>query len=108
MAQNPEEQIGIELSNDVAQGVYSNLAVISHSKTEVVLDYVQLLPGSPKGIVRSRIIMTPEHAKRLLAALHENVRKYESQFGEISLDDNNSNNGGNTATFRGNGTKGIA
>jgi hypothetical protein len=75
----------IELSEEVAQGIYSNLAVISHSSSEFVIDFVRLVPGVPKAKVKSRIILTPEHAKRLLIALAENVKKYESQNGEIRL-----------------------
>ena len=76
-------QINIELSNDVAQGTYANLAIISHSSAEFVMDFIRMLPGLPKTQVKSRIIMTPEHAKRLMMALQDNVLKYESQFGII-------------------------
>lgn len=76
-------QISIELTEEVAQGVYSNLAVISHSMSEFVIDFVRLLPGVPKAKVKSRIILTPEHAKRLMAALGENVKKYEAMHGPI-------------------------
>jgi hypothetical protein len=75
----------IELGEEVAQGIYSNLAVIAHSSSEFVIDFVRLVPGVPKAKVKSRIILTPEHAKRLLIALAENVKKYESQNGEIRL-----------------------
>jgi hypothetical protein len=85
---NPDEskkqnQINIELKEDVAQGIYSNLAVITHSSAEFVLDFVRVMPGTPKASVMSRIIITPEHAKRLLAALKENVEKYEAIHGPI-------------------------
>lgn len=76
-------QINIELKEDVAQGTYSNLAVITHSSSEFVLDFVRIMPGVPKAEVKSRIILTPEHAKRLLQALKENINKFESQHGEI-------------------------
>lgn len=78
-----KQKLNIELPEDVAQGIYSNLAVITHSPTEFVTDYIQIMPGMPKGKVRSRIIMTPQHAKRLLKALSENVSRYESQHGPI-------------------------
>jgi hypothetical protein len=85
MAENkkPENQINIELGEDVADGIYSNLAIITHSNTEFVLDFVRLMPGVPKAKVKSRIIMTPQHAKRLLRALNENIAKYESIHGPI-------------------------
>jgi hypothetical protein len=76
-------QMNIELSEDVAQGTYSNLAVISHSSSEFIVDFIRLMPGVPKAKVQSRIILTPEHAKRLLSALQDNIAKYESQFGQI-------------------------
>lgn len=79
------QQLQIELKPEVAQGVYANLAAITHSSSEVILDFISMLPGMPKGEVRSRVVMVPEHAKRLLAALSDNIRKYESQFGEIKL-----------------------
>ena len=67
----------------MGQGTYSNMAVISHSSSEFILDFVRILPGMPKAKVQSRIILTPEHAKRLLSALQDNVAKYEQQFGSI-------------------------
>ncbi|HAM97233.1 MAG TPA: DUF3467 domain-containing protein [Marinilabiliales bacterium] len=76
-------QINIELSEEVAQGVYSNLAVITHSSAEFVLDFVRIMPGIPKAKVKSRIILTPEHAKRLLGALKDNLAKYEAVHGKI-------------------------
>ena len=76
-------QINIELKEDVAQGIYSNLAVITHSSSEFVLDFVRVMPGIPKAEVKSRIIITPEHAKRLLLALQENISKFESVHGPI-------------------------
>jgi len=83
--ENPNEpnQLNIELSEDIAQGIYSNLAVISHSSSEFIVDFIRLMPGVPKAKVQSRIILTPEHAKRLLSALQDNIAKYESQFGQI-------------------------
>lgn len=78
-----EGQLDVELSRETAQGVYSNLAMIAHSPEEFIVDFLQMFPGLPKAIVRSRIILTPLHAKRLLAALSDNVSKYESRFGAI-------------------------
>ncbi|MDD2595490.1 MAG: DUF3467 domain-containing protein [Bacteroidales bacterium] len=83
MAEN--RQLDIELKPEVARGSYSNLAIITHSSSEFILDFVQMLPGVPKPEVTNRIIMTPEHAKRLFNALRDNISKYESQFGEITL-----------------------
>lgn len=80
-----EGQLQIELKEDVAQGVYSNLAVIAHSSSEFVMDFVRIMPGVAKAQVKSRIVMTPEHTKRLVLALQDNLRKYEAQFGEIRL-----------------------
>ena len=77
------QQLQIEIKPDVAQGVYSNLVAITHSSSEFILDFVSMMPGMPKAEVKSRVVMAPEHAKRLLAALSDNIRKYESQFGEI-------------------------
>ncbi|MDA3952192.1 MAG: DUF3467 domain-containing protein [Bacteroidales bacterium] len=76
-------QINIDLKEDIAQGVYSNLAVITHSSSEFVLDFVRVMPGVPKAEVKSRIILTPEHAKRFLNALQDNVEKYEKMHGPI-------------------------
>lgn len=76
-------QINIELSEDIAEGVYANLAMIAHSSSEFVIDFIRLMPGVPKAKVKSRVVITPEHAKRLLKALEENVNKYESSFGDI-------------------------
>lgn len=85
--QNPQEeqQLQIELSPEVAGGVYANLAVLTHSHAEVVLDFISVMPGMPKANVKSRIILVPEHAKRLLFALHDNIQKYEAEFGPIEL-----------------------
>lgn len=78
-----EGQINIELNAEVAEGIYSNLALIQHSNAEFIIDFMKLMPGVPKANVKSRIILTPQHAKRLCAAMIDNIRKYESQFGEI-------------------------
>lgn len=88
MSEPTEEQLGqlnIELGDDVAEGTYSNLVIIAHSNAEFVLDFVRILPGVPKARVKSRVIMTPQHAKRLLHALEDNIQKYEGQFGEIEI-----------------------
>src|SRR6056300_773916 len=77
------QQINIELNEEVAQGVYSNLAVITHSTSEFVVDFVRIMPGIPKANVKSRIILTPEHAKRLLMALQDNIKKFEAINGPI-------------------------
>lgn len=77
------KHLDIELGQDVAQGVYANLAVITHSSSEFVLDFVRMMPGLPKPEVKSRIVVTPEHAKRLLATLQENITKYEKSYGKI-------------------------
>jgi hypothetical protein len=81
--QNKQSQIDIELTPEVADGIYSNLAIITHSASEFFIDFVRLLPGVPKNPVKSRIILTPQHAKRLMEALADNVRKYEERFGSI-------------------------
>lgn len=83
MANENQQQLQIELKPETAGGIYSNLAVITHSNCEVVLDFVQMLPGMQKAQVASRVVMAPEHAKRLLFALQDNIQKYEQQFGEI-------------------------
>ncbi len=76
-------QISIELNEEIAQGTYSNLAVITHSASEFVIDFVRIMPGIPKAQVKSRIILTPEHAKRLVTALQDNISKYEAVHGMI-------------------------
>jgi uncharacterized protein (DUF1778 family) len=83
MEKQQNNQLNIELPEDIAQGIYSNLAIISHSHAEFVLDFVRIVPGVPKAKVQSRIILTPEHAKRLMHALQENISKYEATFGPI-------------------------
>ena len=82
---NGQQQLQIELKEETAQGVYSNLAMITHSSSEFVMDFISILPGMAKAQVRSRVIMSPEHAKRLLLALQDNVAKYENAFGKIEL-----------------------
>ncbi|TAH05040.1 MAG: DUF3467 domain-containing protein [Sphingobacteriales bacterium] len=86
-----ENQLNIELSEEIAEGTYANLAIITHSNSEFIIDFVRIMPGTPKSKVKSRIILTPDHAKRLLHALEDNIAKFESANGTIS--GGNSNNG---------------
>ena len=81
--QKKKDGLNIELTEEVAQGVYSNLAIINHSPSEFVIDFIQMMPGVVKAKVKSRVILTPQHAKRLLKALSDNVKRYESNHGEI-------------------------
>ena len=85
--QNNNGQLQIELKEEVAQGTYANLAIITHSSSEFILDFVRVMPGVPKAGVQSRIIVAPEHAKRLLRALEDNIAKYERVFGSIRISD---------------------
>ncbi|RMF53652.1 MAG: DUF3467 domain-containing protein [Bacteroidetes bacterium] len=92
MSQQPDAPqdpnvLNVELTDEVAAGIYSNLAIISHTPAEFVIDFLQVLPGLPKAKVRSRIILSPYHYKRLLLAMQDNLAKYESRFGEISADE---------------------
>ena len=84
-AQPAPQQINIELGEQEAEGIYSNLALITHSAAEFVFDFTRILPGKPKAKVYARIIKTPQHAKSLLLALQENIKKYEEQYGEIKV-----------------------
>lgn len=81
------QQINIELTEEIAEGVYSNLAMVAHSNSEFVIDFIRLMPGVPKAKVKARVILTPEHAKRLLQALSDNISKYEDNFGSIKQSD---------------------
>ena len=81
--QNQNNQLNIELSEEIAEGTYSNLAIINHSPSEFVVDFIKIMPNVPKARVKSRIILTPQHAKRLLHALADNIQKYEQKFGKI-------------------------
>ena len=92
--ENPpqSQQINIEVGEKEAEGIYSNLAIISHSPAEFIFDFTRLMPGIPKAKVHARIIMTPQHTKLLLNALGDNVRKFEQNFGEIKADGSNNNN----------------
>ena len=82
--ENKKEGLNIELGEEVAEGTYSNLAIINHSPSEFIVDFIQMMPGLPKAKVKSRVILTPQHAKRFMRALTDNISKYEDQFGEIS------------------------
>jgi hypothetical protein len=89
MEEQNDSQLNIELSEEIAEGIYSNLAIITHSNAEFVLDFIRVVPGVPKAKVKSRIIVTPEHAKRLLTALKENIEKFEAVNGRIKNQDEN-------------------
>ena len=87
MNENEQKQQGLqlELTPDKAQGEYANFAIITHSSSDFILDFARVLPGLPKAQVKSRVILAPEHAKRLLAALQENIVRYEREFGAIKI-----------------------
>ena len=85
MEEQNENQINIELSEEIAEGTYANLAIITHSSSEFVLDFIRVMPGVPKAKVKSRIVLTPEHAKRLLAALEDNIEKFEAINGRVKI-----------------------
>lgn len=102
-----KKQISLELKPEIAKGTYSNLAIITHSHSEFIIDFATMLPGLAKPEISSRMIMTPEHAKRLLGALGENIDKYESQFGQIDLGLSPQQQNGtfNLSDFNPNGTR---
>jgi hypothetical protein len=84
MTEEPQNnQMNIEITDEIAEGMYANLAIITHSQAEFVLDFISVMPGMPKNKVKSRIIMTPFHTKRLMRALAENVQRFEQANGEI-------------------------
>ncbi|MCQ2324232.1 MAG: DUF3467 domain-containing protein [Paludibacteraceae bacterium] len=83
-----EQKLNINISPEVAEGTYSNLAIIAHSSSEFILDFIRMMPNVKQANVKSRIILTPEHAKKLLFALQDNVSKFEKQFGQIKLNGN--------------------
>ena len=85
MKEQDPTQLQIELPPEMADGVYSNLAIINHSNSEFVVDFIQMMPGLPQAKVKSRVILTPQHAKRLVRALTENVGRYEAIHGEIAV-----------------------
>jgi hypothetical protein len=93
MENENKNQLQIELKEEVAQGTYANLAIITHSSSEFILDFVRVMPGLPKAGVQSRIVMTPEHAKRLMFALQDNVTKYEQNFGQIRMPEQQAQSG---------------
>ena len=78
-----QNQLNIEISEEIADGIYSNLAIITHSSSEFVLDFVRVMPGVPKAKVKCRVLLTPQHAKRLMRALADNVQKFEGVHGPI-------------------------
>ncbi|MVO09241.1 DUF3467 domain-containing protein [Flavobacterium sp. TP390] len=80
---NQQGQINIELDEKTAEGIYSNLAIINHSNSEFVVDFIAIMPGVPKAKVKSRIVLTPQHAKRLLKAMAENIQRFEAAHGKI-------------------------
>ena len=82
-----DQKINIELDQQIAEGIYSNLAIINHSVSEFIVDFVSLMPGSPKAKVKSRIILSPQHAKRLKTALEDNIKRFEKSNGKIKNDD---------------------
>ncbi len=86
--QNKKNQINIELSDEMAEGTYANLAIITHSQSEFIVDFIKMMPGVPKAKVKSRIILTPQHAKRLYKALQDNIAKFERLHGEIVVPEN--------------------
>ncbi|MCC6838351.1 MAG: DUF3467 domain-containing protein [Bacteroidia bacterium] len=83
MEDQNNNQLNIELSEEIAEGVYSNLAIITHSQSEFVVDFIKMMPGVPKAKVKSRIVLTPQHAKRLMKALKDNISKFEQANGPI-------------------------
>ena len=85
MSENNNNQLQIELPQEVAQGEYANFAIITHSSSDFIVDFARVLPGLPKAQVKSRVILAPEHAKRLLGALQENIVRYEREFGPIKI-----------------------
>ena len=99
MEENNQNQLNIELTDEVAEGTYSNLAIITHSNSEFVLDFIRMMPGVPKAKVKSRIILSPDHAKRLLEALEDNIAKFEMINGKIKS--NNDPDGGLPFNFGG-------
>lgn len=81
--ENKQNQLNIELTEEIAEGIYSNLAIITHSTSEFVVDFIKIMPGTPKAKVKSRVVLTPQHAKRLMKALQDNIAKFEEAHGKI-------------------------
>lgn len=103
MDNNEKKQISLELKPEIAKGSYSNLAIISHSPSEFIIDFATMLPGLQKPDITNRIVMNPEHAKRLLNALADNIDKYESQFGQIIFKEQQPKGTFNLGEFMNNG-----
>lgn len=102
MQQDPKpQQINVQVDEKVAEGIYSNLALIAHSPAEFFIDFARMVPGSPKASVHARIIMTPAHVKFLHNALKENIERFEKQFGEIKLHGGPAQGAGGAFGFRG-------
>ncbi len=92
-SENPKNPtFDIELNEEIAEGTYSNFAIITHSQSEFIIDFVRMMPGIPKGKVKSRIILAPQHAKRLLMALGDNLSRFEDAFGEVTLNEQHETN----------------
>ena len=81
--ENDKNQLNIELSEEIADGTYSNLAIVNHSNSEFVIDFIKVMPGTPKAKVKTRVVLTPQHAKRLMKALGDNISKFEGTHGTI-------------------------
>lgn len=103
-----QNELSIELTEEVAEGIYSNLAIITHSNTEFVIDFVRVMPGVPKAKVKSRIVLTPEHAKRLLGALQDNVIRFDAIAAGNQTTDAEVIGGDPTVAFPFGGTTGQA
>ncbi len=86
---NQQGQLQVELPQEISQGEYANFAIITHSSSDFVIDFARVLPGVAKAQVKSRVILAPEHAKRLLGALQENIMRYEREFGPIKIPNQN-------------------
>lgn len=98
--ENKQGQLNIELTEEIAEGTYANLCILTHSHSEFIADFVQIMPGTPKAKVKSRVILTPQHAKRLMRALADNIGRYEQAFGEIQ-EPNDNGQGGFPVNFGG-------
>lgn len=103
MENNDKKQLSLDIKPEIARGSYSNLAIISHSASEFIIDFATMLPGLPKPDITNRIVMNPEHAKRLLNALIDNIQKYEAQFGQIRIADQQPKGTFNLGEFMNNG-----
>lgn len=99
--QNQQDQLNIELPEDVAEGIYSNLAIITHSRSEFVVDFIRVMPGTPKSKVKARVLLTPQHAKKLLRALDDNLSKFEAANGPVEEPSEGQDDGGIPMNFGG-------